>query len=101
MVVKFENDGRILEVFLEGELDHHNVKDIREKIDSEIRRTTPTKIILNLKGVPFSDSSGIALIMGRYKLANSYGGKVEVCNMSAQVKKVLSFGSLEKLVSIN
>lgn len=101
MTVKFENDGHTLTVLLEGELDHHNVSEIREKIDTAMRRTNPELTILDLKGVPFSDSSGIALIVGRYKLACLCGGKLEVKNMSAQVKKVLSLGGLEKLVKIS
>ena len=100
MNVKFEIGEDTVVVFLEGELDHHNVKDLREQIDAVINRAKPKLTVLDLSKVPFSDSSGIAVVLGRYKLVNAMGGRVEVRNANPQVKKLLSFGGVSRLVTI-
>ncbi len=100
MKLKFENEGQTLTAYLDGEIDHHAVKGIKEQIDGMIERQRPKKTILDFKAVPFSDSSGIAVVLGRYKTMNLYGGKLEVKNTCNQVKKVLCLAGIERLVKI-
>ena len=93
-----ENDT--LTVFLSGEIDHHSSKEIREQTDSHILETRPKEIILDFKDVTFMDSSGIGLIMGRYKLASSYGGKICVVETSAYLKRVMRLAGIDTLVNM-
>ena len=53
---------------LEGELDHHSADDMREKLDREILSSGADTVIFDLSGLPFMDSSGIGVLLGRYKL---------------------------------
>ncbi len=46
------------------------------------------------------DSSGIGLVMGRYKTVSAYGGQVFVENTSAQIKKVMRLAGLDRLAEI-
>jgi stage II sporulation protein AA (anti-sigma F factor antagonist) len=96
-IVQAEN---ILTAYLKGELDHHNAPEIRESIDIEADRLHPEMIVLDFGEVTFMDSSGIGLVMGRYKLASSYGGKVSVRNASSQIRKVMKIAGLERLADI-
>lgn len=101
MKVKFEATGDILFAYLDGEIDHHAAKNIRENIDGMIERSRPHKVVLDFKSVPFSDSSGIAVVLGRYKAMLAIGGTLEVQNACHQVKKVLSLAGVQRLVKIS
>lgn len=85
---------------INGEIDHHSAKEIRETIDSVVERTSPKKLILDFYGVTFMDSSGIGLVMGRYKLIHSLSGELEVVNVSSHIKKVMKISGLDKLARI-
>lgn len=93
-------DGDKLTVFLAGEIDHHGCIQIRQDIDTEILKTHPNEIILNFGKVTFMDSSGIGLIMGRYKLASSYGALVTVTEASSYLKRVMRLAGLDTIVNI-
>ena len=67
MPVKIEHTGQVLTAYLSGELDHHSAKEMREQIDSAVEINMPTLLILNFADVTFMDSSGIGLVMGRYR----------------------------------
>lgn len=83
-----------------GDIDHHNAFAIREEIDEVINRSSPTALRLDFAGVTFMDSSGIGLVMGRYRLVNSYGGSMEVVNLSERMYKVMQMSGLQKLVRL-
>jgi stage II sporulation protein AA (anti-sigma F factor antagonist) len=82
---------------LSGELDHHSSRNIREQIDSAVEKAKPAKLILDFGEVGFMDSSGVGLIMGRYRLMQLYGGDLLVTGASERIKKVISLAGLEKL----
>lgn len=83
-----------------GDIDHHSAAEIREAIDLETERLRPEMIILDFSDVTFMDSSGIGLVMGRYKAAKAYGGKITVSGASSQIKKVMKLAGLERLAAI-
>ena len=93
-------DGDKLTVFLAGEIDHHGCIQIRQEVDAEILKKHPNEIILNFGKVTFMDSSGIGLIMGRYKLASSYGALVTVTEASSYLKRVMRLAGLDTIVNI-
>lgn len=97
MSVRMENtDGKVT-AYLEGELDHHAAKGIREKIDEYIERVRPSLLILDFKNVTFMDSSGIGLVMGRYRTMQLLNGKLIVKNASLHIKKVMRLAGLDRL----
>lgn len=100
MPVTIDTDGSTLTAHIQGEIDHHSAAKIRRMIDLEADKQHPSVLVLDFGEVTFMDSSGIGLVMGRYKLAKTYGGKVSVTNASAQIKKVMKLAGLERLASI-
>ena len=92
--------GDTLTVFLKGDLDHHSAKGERSEIDREINSVHPKKLVLDFSGVTFMDSSGIGLIMGRYKLMQDIGGSVTVARPPAYIKKVLRLSGIDKLAEV-
>ena len=69
MNVTLESSGNLLIAYLFGEIDHHTAVAVRSQIDSAIQDKLPGHLILDFKNVTFMDSSGIGLVMGRYRLA--------------------------------
>ena len=96
----FDLQDDTLTLYLSGEIDHHNAKNLRQKADNEILRLKSPKVILSFKDVSFMDSSGIGLIMGRYKLVSGYGGSVFIKDASAYLKKVMRLAGLDCIVTI-
>jgi stage II sporulation protein AA (anti-sigma F factor antagonist) len=100
MPVIIDTDEHEIIAHLSGEIDHHCAKEIRTDIDLAIEMHKPEKLILDFTGVTFMDSSGIGLVMGRYKTMKTLGGRVVIENPSAQIKKVMRLAGLDRLAVI-
>lgn len=86
--------------YLIGEIDHHSASLIREKIDNTLSYKKPKHLILDFKNVSFMDSSGIGLVMGRYKLMQSFHGTLEIRNVTKQSKKLMELAGLGSIAII-
>ena len=60
----------------------------------------PTALVLDFKDVSFMDSSGIGLVMGRYKILNELGGTLEVIGLSDNSYKVMRLAGLDRIANI-
>lgn len=96
--MKFENENGRLTVFLTGEIDHHTARPTREKTDETLFKAKPKELILDFSGVTFMDSSGVGLVMGRYKNAAALGCKTAVRGLRERDKKILMMSGLTRLV---
>lgn len=101
MAIRVQAADEILTAYIIGDLDHHTAKEMREEIDATVERLKPRILILDFKDVTFMDSSGIGLVMGRYRLMTSVGGEVRVANVSSQLKKVMRLAGLDRLAVID
>jgi len=97
MPVQLQLDEDKVVACLSGEIDHHLAKELREQIDGACQRMNPELLILDFGGVSFMDSSGIGLIMGRYRLMQELGGRLLVTNVPSTLKKVMQVAGLEQL----
>lgn len=95
---RFKIDGRTMYIFLGEDLDHHNAMYIREISDCYIEKYPVNKIVFDFTGVEFMDSSGIGVIMGRYKQMTYAGGTVYVCGIGKNVDRIFEMSGLYKLV---
>ena len=93
------NKGEFLVVLLSGEIDHHILKTLRGTIDAQLEHYTPRTLVLDFDKVSFMDSSGIGLILGRKRIAESYGGKVVVRNTSGRVEKMIELAGLGFMIT--
>ncbi len=100
MSVKIEFSDNTVIAYLEGELDHHTAKPMREEIDAAVESNTPKLLVLDFKDITFMDSSGIGLVMGRYKLVSKYNAKLTITNPSPQIYKVMQLAGLSRLATI-
>lgn len=100
MAVSLIQDSNVLKAFLSGEIDHHSAADMRLEIDEWIRRDKPKILVLDFSEVTFMDSSGIGLIMGRYKLMGILGGSVRVVNVSDRIDRILRLSGVSAIATI-
>jgi stage II sporulation protein AA (anti-sigma F factor antagonist) len=100
MSVKIEFKDETLFCKLNGEIDHHTTLPIRIDIDERIESCRPKTVILDFSNVTFMDSSGIGLVMGRYKILNELGGILEVTGLSDNSYKVMRLAGLDRIANI-
>lgn len=100
MAVEIKVTDETVIAYLMGDIDHHKAKEMREKIDEAIYRNNPKELVLDFREVGFMDSSGIGLVMGRYKILKETGGKIEINSPSPSVLKLLMLGGIEKIISL-
>jgi stage II sporulation protein AA (anti-sigma F factor antagonist) len=83
-----------------GELDHHSAEYIRQKLDSEIIKSTTKNMIFDFSQLTFMDSSGIGVIMGRFKNVQNLNGKVSLVNINDQIKRIFDMSGLHKIIPV-
>ena len=93
-----EEKNLIIE-FLTSELDHHITNEVRDEIDIILDSKSIKNIIFDFKNIRFMDSSGIGVIIGRYKKISSEGGKVSVVNVNDRVK-IFNLSGMNKIINI-
>ena len=97
MNVKTIYDNGILTAVLYGEIDHHSARDIRFCVDSEIQKHNPRMLVLDFQRVKFMDSSGIGLIMGRYRMMQLAGGKISLVNVPPHLERIISLSGVRSI----
>lgn len=98
MQISFTSKDRNLIVTIDGEVDHHTSVEIRERVDREFQRRRARNIIFDLSGIKFMDSSGIGVLMGRYRNVMILGGNVGLYGVEEQLDKLLSISGIYKIM---
>lgn len=98
MEVAFQVKNRCLLIQLSKELDHHNTIILREKSDQLIEKGNIKNIIFDFSNSNFMDSSGIGMIMGRYKKVIFTGGKVAVVGVNQSVDRIFQLSGIYKII---
>ena len=101
MPVKIMATEQRVTAFLEGDIDHHSAHEIRTEIDDAIQMYKPKILKLDYSDVTFMDSSGVGLVMGRYRTLSPFGGKIIVSNLSHSVFKIMKLAGIEKIAKIS
>ena len=99
MPVKIEiaPEADIVTALLTGEIDHHGAGKVRDTIDDSLRRTCPRMLVLDFGGVEFMDSSGIGIVLGRYRLMQDMGGKLALRNLPPHIRRVMQVAGISSL----
>lgn len=88
----------VLIVRLVGELDHHEATILKDLWQKEMNKEHVQHVILNLEQVTFMDSSGIGVILGRYKEIIQQGGELIICSIHPAIKRLLEMSGLFKII---
>ena len=94
----YEKNRNTLTIRLIGELDHSMAAQIRAEVDELVSDSKVRRLIFDLIDLHFMDSSGIGLIIGRYKLMARRGGSVAVSGPGAHIDRIFEMAGLYQLV---
>lgn len=98
MSKEFLNGKNALIVNLCGEIDQYATAQLKEKIDIELECSSKPNLIFDLSEVTLMDSSGIGLIVGRYKSAQALGGTLLLCGATPSVRRMIELSGIGKVI---
>lgn len=98
MEIVFRAENNTLIVVIDGEIDHHTSVEARQRIDKEIDKNLIKNVIFDFHKVKFMDSSGVGVMIGRYKKLQKIGGNVGIVNLSPQIMRVFEISGLFKII---
>lgn len=90
--------GEQLTVTLSGELDHHNAAELRQNIDALLTDRGIRALVFDMRAVTFMDSSGIGVLLGRYRLMRERGGTLAIQNANKYAERMIKMAGLSPLV---
>lgn len=100
MECEYRIHGRELRIVLPREVDHHVAEQIQQEADLLVDTYLIRKIIFDFRGTEFMDSSGIGVILGRYRNMRFSGGKILAENVNSRVERILLMAGLENILEI-
>ena len=100
MSVQLSYKEGVLTAKLTGEIDHHSAREMREAIDDTAQKLKPYCLRLDFMEVPFMDSSGVGLILGRVRLCNFWRGRVVLCGLSPHLNKMVALAGVSSVPAI-
>lgn len=98
--ITFDQMEDVLIVRLNGELDHHEAEILRDKWKEKMYQSSIKHVILNLEQVGFMDSSGLGVILGRYKEILQLGGEMVVCSVPSPIERLFDMSGLFKIIRL-
>ena len=99
-MIDWVREGDTLRVRLSGEIDHCAAGKLREQIEAQLADRTILRLHLDFAQVSFMDSSGIGMIIGRYKTMAARGGRVSAGGLHPPVDRLFRMGGLHRIVEI-
>lgn len=96
--ISLSHQRQALIVRLSGELDHHTAERVKQDMEAELEKGIYSDVILNLSELSFMDSSGIGVILGRYKQVSQLGGKMVICNVHPTIYRIFEMSGLFKII---
>ncbi|MCI8764435.1 MAG: anti-sigma factor antagonist [Lachnospiraceae bacterium] len=94
----YEARGQVLIIHLPKELDHHNCRNLKYETDLLLSENYINRIVFDFSGTEFMDSSGIGVLLNRYKQMAANGGRVALCGVNARVQRILTIGGISRLM---
>ena len=100
MPVTISSSGRSMKALISGEVDHHGAGEIMAALDREIDAVLPSRLELDLSGVTFMDSSGIAVLLRAHRRMGQLDGRLSVTGVPPQPRRVLDAAGIGRIISL-
>lgn len=101
MDLVYQTNGTCLRVALPEELDHPVSDKIRKDTDKIINEIYIRTLVFDFRNTNFMDSSGIGLLMGRYRVLGMRNGCIRAENVNAHIDKLLHLSGVYKYIQIS
>lgn len=99
MPILCTQEDRSLTAAISGELDHHAARQIMAELERRIDAAIPLHLTLDLAGLTFTDSSGIAVLLRAWRHMGRLGGTMRVIHTPPQADKVFRAAALQRLIT--
>lgn len=99
MEIAVHIQNKTLIVALSGELDHHSATEVKDMVEAIIKNRGVQNLIFDFSELTFMDSSGIGVVVGRYKLIAAMGGNVAIVSCNKTVDRLLNMSGITKLIT--
>lgn len=96
--LRVEQCGGVTVARLHGELDHHAAESVRTTLDKHLSDIVEPLLVFQFSDVSFMDSSGIGVVIGRYKQVHARGGQVVLCAVSPAVARIMEMSGIHKII---
>lgn len=100
MTIDLSGPQKLLTVRLDGELDHCSTAKVRKVVEQELVRTGAVNVAFDFSGVSFMDSSGIGMILGRYKTVKALGGRIILFGMNSETERIMRMSGIDRVAEI-
>lgn len=98
MQLSMVNNGDTVVAGFDGELDEHTAADVREKLDKRIGQGGFANFVFDFSRLKFMDSTGIGMLLGRYKILKRTGAKIYIASPNPHVDKILSLAGIYTII---
>lgn len=100
MPITIHSQQGAVTITLSGEIDHHGGRAMMAELDEAISTLLPRRLTLNLSGITFMDSSGIALLLRVHRHVTGYGGTLTVTAIPTQPRRVLDAAGVGRIIRL-
>lgn len=98
MELKFKKINKTVVIQISGEIDHHTAKELRTKTETALLQMSGKNIIFGFQEVSFMDSSGIGVMIGRYKQIQGLGGRIAIACPNEKITEIIRLSGLSQLL---
>ena len=99
MPITIHPDPGAVTITLSGEIDHHGARTMMQELEEDISTLLPRNLTLDLSGITFMDSSGIAVLLRVQRQISHLGGTLRVTSIPTQPRKVLDAAGVGRLTT--
>ena len=103
-VKTLQEDFRVIDsclcIRMPEEVDHHHAEELSRIADHIILEEQVENVLFDFEDTRFMDSSGIGILIGRYRLISCFGGKIYVSHTDRQIRSMMKMSGVQKIVEI-
>ena len=100
MEVAYKRKNKTLIIRVSGEIDHHTSAELRRQAENILMETGGRNIIFDFEEVTFMDSSGIGMMIGRYKQLQAFGGRVAAACANEKIEEIIRLSGIIHLIPV-
>jgi len=100
MDLYFRKKNKTIIIFISGEIDHHTAKELRKKTENIFSEMPVRNLVFDFKQVTFMDSSGIGMLIGRYKELQFMGGRIAIAEANQKIREILLISGLKQILPL-
>jgi anti-sigma B factor antagonist len=95
---RYQDDHTIVTIF--GEIDLYTAPRLHSELDGLLAEGMPTRVIIDMSGVEFCDSTGMNVLLSCLRRARERGGDLEIAAPKPAVRKILQVTGLDSVFTL-